>query len=360
MNSILITGGAGFVGSSLAILFREGFPKAKITVFDNLHRRGSELNLSRLQAAGITFVHGDIRVPSDFEALSKEKFDLFIEGSAEPSVLSGHQGDSPLFCLETNLFGTAHCLEFARKNCGSLLFLSTSRVYSIPELQWIPLEATETRFTHKSSGKQRGVSEKGISEDFSTSNYRSFYGATKLASELLLQEYAHAFGLKCLVNRCSVITGPWQWGKVDQGVFTLWLAKHYFKGALQYTGFEGKGLQVRDLLHPRDLFFLILKQIENTQKWDGQVYNVGGGLTQSVSLRELTKICEEITGNQIEIGSNLKTSPVDIPYFVTDSSLVEKTYSWKPSVSVPEIMKEIHTWLKQHESSLKPIFGETK
>ena len=125
---ILITGGAGFVGSNLASLYREKYPKAVIVAFDNLKRRGSELNVPILRSKGIEFHHGDIRSPADFESL-KGSFDLFIEASAEPSVLAGTQGDSPMYAIETNLFGTVHALEYARRHCGAMVFLSTSRVY---------------------------------------------------------------------------------------------------------------------------------------------------------------------------------------------------------------------------------------
>lgn len=355
---ILITGGAGFVGSQLAYHFRQKFPESEIVVLDNLRRRGSELNVPRLKSWGVNFLHGDIREYSDIVATTRvaQHFDLFVEASAEPSVLAGTQGDSPLYAIQTNLSGTVNCLEFARAHCGAFMFLSTSRVYSIPELQWIPLEKGKSRFEVQLTENQRGLTEKGINEDFSTSQFRSIYGATKLASELLIQEYVHSYGLKAIINRCSVLCGPWQMGKVDQGVFTLWMAKHFFGGSLSYTGYEGTGFQVRDLLHPRDLASLVVNQYSKLESWKGDVFNVGGGPERSVSLFELTELCQKISGKQIEITSTPKTSSVDVPYFVTDSSKVEKAFQWKPQVSVPEILAEIHDWLKSHADELKHLF----
>ena len=112
LKNILITGGAGFVGSNLAVRFREAYPSVNVITFDNLLRRGSELNLARLRAAGVRFVHGDVRCPQDFDALPA--FDLMVDCSAEPSVQAGLQG-SPLPVLQTNLVGTLHCLEAARR-----------------------------------------------------------------------------------------------------------------------------------------------------------------------------------------------------------------------------------------------------
>ena len=110
---ILVTGGAGFVGSTLALRARQAWPEASVTAFDNLRRRGSELNLPRLRDAGVAFVHGDIRNPADLAPLGRD-LDLLLECSAEPSVLAGYDGD-PSYVVDTNLTGTIHCLELARK-----------------------------------------------------------------------------------------------------------------------------------------------------------------------------------------------------------------------------------------------------
>ena len=124
----------------------------------------------------------------------------------------------------------------------------------------------------------------GVAEAFPLNGPRSFYGASKLSSELLIAEYVHSYGLKALINRCGVLAGPWQMGKVDQGVVTLWVARHYFRRSLSYCGFGGHGKQVRDVLHVDDLSDLIWKQLQSVNDWDGEVYNVGGGRENSTSL----------------------------------------------------------------------------
>jgi len=224
---ILITGGAGFVGSNLALSFKKEAPSATVVVLDSLRRRGSELNIAPFRRHGIQFVHGDTRSYSDLEDLPGN-FEALIEASAEPSVLAGMDG-SPRYAIQTNLSGALNCLEFARRRSAAFVFLSTSRVYSIAPLKDIRLLETPTRFEIGETQDCRGVSVRGISEDFPTHLHRSLYGATKLASELIIQEYVQAYGLKAVINRCGTIAGPGQFGKVDQGVFTLWVACHFFK-----------------------------------------------------------------------------------------------------------------------------------
>lgn len=352
---ILITGGAGFVGSNLAKEFKESFPKADVVVFDNLHRRGSEINLAEFKSLGISFVHGDIRVPSDLEDM-EGAFDVFIEASAEPSVHAG-VGASPRYVIETNLVGTLHCLEFARKKAGKTIFLSTSRVYSIPALRSIALRETKDRFEIKPSKSAQGYGARGIAEDFPIDRFRSIYGSTKLASELVLQEYVETYGMKAVINRCGVIAGPGQFGKVDQGVFTLWVANHYFSKPLRYTGFGGKGKQVRDLLHPHDLYRLIRIQLEKMDKHRGEVFNVGGGRPVSVSLKEMTALCQKVTERTVEIDSDTRTAGVDIPLYLSDFSKAHKAFGWAPEKTVENIIVDIYNWIHSQEDQLKPLFS---
>ncbi len=258
-RSVLVTGGAGFVGSNLAIMYKRRYPETRVSVLDNLRRRGSELNIPRLRQSGIEFIHGDIRNREDFPEFEAG---LILECSAEPSVLAGYSG-SPRYLLNTNLIGTLNCLELARKQGADFVFLSTSRVYPIQALRSLNYSEAGTRFVLADEQPYPGASALGISEDFPLRGSRSLYGATKLASELFVEEYGAAFDLKTVVNRCGVITGPWQMGKVDQGVFALWMARHYFGGELSYFGYGGTGKQVRDFLHITDLFELADTQIRD-------------------------------------------------------------------------------------------------
>lgn len=352
-SHILITGGAGFVGSNLALSWARE-ENIKITCLDNLHRRGSELSLSRLKAAGINFVHGDIRIPADLENV--EPFDLLIECSAEPSVHAGYNS-SPSYVVDTNLQGTINCLETARKHQADVIYLSTSRVYPIRELRQLPLELENDRYIIPQEASGNGWSASGITTDFSLAGTRSIYGATKLCSELIIDEYRNMYGLRCIVNRCGVLSGPWQMGKVDQGFISLWVSRHYYRNAsLAYMGFEGTGHQVRDILHIEDLFDLIRIQTTLFDQLDTFTFNVGGGPDRSVSLKELTLLCQAATGHTIDIKGNPVTREADIPWFITDIGDVTTVTNWHPSRTVDNIIEDVLTWIDNNSDNLSAIF----
>ncbi len=351
-TKILITGGAGFVGSSLALAWKQEFPETHIEVLDNLKRRGSELNLPRLQESGILFRHGDIRNLEDLEAVGD--MELLIECSAEPSVLAGYGGASA-YVVNTNLMGTVNCLELARKHQADVVFLSTSRVYPLKSIGQLEYEEAPTRLALSSNNSFPGVSSQGFSEQFPLEGARSLYGATKLASELLLTEYIEMYGLRAVINRCGVLTGPWQMGKVDQGVIVLWMARHFFQKPLSYIGYGGTGKQVRDLLHVADLYDLLKIQCEQLDQHNGVVYNVGGGLEGSLSLQELTTHCERITGHHISIDSQPETRHGDIPYYVSDCQKIREATGWRPQRSVEMTLQEIADWIAEQALVLENI-----
>jgi CDP-paratose 2-epimerase len=172
---------------------------------------------------------------------------------------------------------------------------------------------------------------------------------------MFIQEYAAFYGLKAAITRFGVIAGPRQMGKTDQGVVTLWMAKHYWNQSLKYIGYGGEGKQVRDLLHVDDVVKLIDLQIHQIEKFEGKIYNVGGGIENSASLLEMTSICEKITGNKIQIGSEAETRTADLRIYITDNSLIEKEIGWKPTKNVEQIFTDIFHWIKENENHLEPI-----
>ena len=350
--TILVTGGAGFIGSTLCLQLKEKYPTYKIVAFDNLKRRGSELNLIDFKERGIEFIHGDIRNVEDLNAV--DGFDVLVEASAEPSVMSGLNSD-PSYVINNNLYGSINCFNVALKHKAKLIFLSTSRVYPIDNIENADFIEEETRFSFSDNQIEMGISSKGISEHFSLAGARSFYGTTKLASELFIQEYSAFYNLQSAITRFGVIAGPRQMGKTDQGVVTLWMAKHFWKQSLKYIGYGGLGKQVRDILHVNDLVELIDLQIHNISKFDGKVYNAGGGVDSSVSLLEMTKICEEISGNKIVIASETENRPADLRIFITDNSKIQSEIGWKPKNNPIQIFADIHTWITKNEKQLQHI-----
>jgi CDP-paratose 2-epimerase len=145
-------------------------------------------------------------------------------------------------------------------------------------------------------------------------------------------------------------------GKVDQGVIALWLARHYWKIPLQYIGFAGSGHQVRDVLHVADLFDLVDYQVQHLARLDGGLFNVGGGLSNSLSLFELTEACRQITGNTVPVTASLEERPGDIPWYITDNSKVTATTGWQPSRSLHQLLQDTYEWLLENEKTLQPIF----
>lgn len=349
---ILITGGAGFVGSSLCLQLKKKYPNYSIIAFDNLKRRGSELNLIDFKVFGVDFIHGDIRNKEDLDSLPS--FDVLIEASAEPSVMAGLDSD-PSYVINNNLFGSINCFNACLKHKAKLIFLSTSRVYPIEKIESANFIEEETRFSFTENQIEKGISTLGISEELSLNGSRSFYGTTKLSSELFIQEYAAFYNLDAAITRFGVIAGPRQMGKTDQGVVTLWMAKHYWNQPLKYIGYGGLGKQVRDILHVDDLVELIDLQIHNIKKFRGYIYNAGGGLGSSASLLEMTKICQNITGNKIKITPELINRPADLRMFITDNSKIEQEIGWRPKRSVENIFLNVFTWIKENENQLKMI-----
>lgn len=353
VERILVTGGAGFVGSNIAIRLKQSRTDIEVIALDNLSRDGAALCLSRLHDAGVGFVHGDVRVLDDIQSVGP--VDWLIECSAEPSVHAGY-GASPQYLIQTNLLGAINCLEHLRQSGGRMIFLSSSRIYPIAGLRGLPLSDTGSRLDIEDGATGEGWSANGISEAFPLDGVRSMYGATKLSAELLIQEYVGMYGLQVVINRCGVLAGPWQFGKVDQGFVALWVARHVFKGDLAYMGFGGAGRQVRDIMHVDDLFDLIEIQMARIDEVSGTVYNIGGGRDISVSLSELTDLCEEISGNSLSIAAHPETRDADIPYYVTDYSFAEQSLAWRPKRDVRTLVSDVHEWLVSEQDQLRKIF----
>lgn len=351
---ILVTGGAGFVGAALAIAFKTQYPQTAVTAFDNLHRRGSELNLSRLREAGVEFSHGDVRSSEDLNSLVNPP-DLILECSAEPSAQAGY-GGSPEYLINTNLMGCFNCLELARRHNSAVIFISTSRVYPYRALNNLRFSEDATRYTLSQDQDVPGASSFGIAETFPLGGARSLYGMTKLAAELMVAEYGDAYGLRCVINRCGLLTGPGQMAKSDQGVIALWMAAHYFKKDLAYIGFGGAGKQVRDFLHVDDLFEVVHEQARNLDRYNGRIFNIGGGVGCSLSLLETTALCEEITGNRIHLEPHPSNRPADVRIYITDHRLYSGLTSWGPSQDARATLGSIFDWLRAEENSIGKIF----
>jgi CDP-paratose 2-epimerase len=350
---LFITGICGFVGSSLAVWFRENHPEWVIGGMDNFIRPGSETNRLKLRSIGVSVRHGDVRQASDFEGLPAA--DWVIDAAANPSVLAGVDGNSSTRqLLEHNLLGTINILEYCKRDKAGFVLLSTSRVYSINTLASLPLSIVDDAFQlDDSSSHPIGISSNGVNTMCSTASPISLYGATKLASEALALEYGATFSLPVWINRCGVLAGAGQFGTAEQGIFSYWIHSFAARRPLCYIGFGGKGHQVRDALHPVDLARLVNLQLnKKTDTHDGnRIFNVGGGLVNSMSLAQLTAWCAEQFGQQ-PISCDGVLRPFDIPWYVTDNDLAHRSLAWEPGYKMSSILLEIADFARRHPSWL--------
>jgi CDP-paratose 2-epimerase len=289
---------------------------------------------------GVEVFHGDLRMASDLEPLPAA--DWVIEAAAQPSVLAGVQGGcSSRRLFEHNLVGLGNVLELCKETRAGLVLLSSSRVYSIPGLQSLPLRDVGNALQlDVSQPLPRGVSDKGIGCAFSTSPPLSLYGSTKLAAEALALEWGAAFGFPVWIDRCGVLAGPGQFGTPDQGIFSYWINAHLRRRPLRYIGFGGEGKQVRDALHPRDLAALLDSQM-TAARADGQrLYTAGGGIANSLSLAQLTAWCDGIFGPH-RPEPDARERPYDVPWVAMDNEEAGRDFGWTVETPITGILEEI-------------------
>ncbi len=328
---VLITGGCGFVGSNLAIYFKDHKICTKINSLDNLSRKGSLLNLNRLRKKNIKNFNIDI---SNNQKLKKlPKYDLIIDCCAEAAVETSKKEIDRVF--NTNLVGTFNILKKCVKDKSHIIFLSSSRVYSINQLSKIK--------------RKKFI----VNERFDTSGAKSIYGFCKYSSEHLIKEFSFLYKIKYLINRFGAISGPWQFGKQDQGFVSLWTWRHINKKKLTYIGFGGKGTQVRDVIHILDVCRLIALQIKKINKIYNLTVNAGGGKNNAISLKDLTKLCQKVTLNKVKILSKKKTSEYDVHNYVTDNTKVKKIYKWVPQKKILHIVQDVYKWMIPNKKMLR-------
>jgi len=351
---ILITGICGFAGHAIALGLRQSLDEgAEIIGIDNLSRAGSWLNRDSLAERDIQLLHGDIRSASDVDACGA--VDWVIDAAANPSVLAGVDGrSSSRQLVEHNLVGTINLLEHCKRHEAGFILLSTSRVYSIPQLAGLKLEVVDEAFAPANSQDfPPGISADGVAESASTASPVSLYGATKVASESLALEYGSAFGLPVFLNRCGVLAGAGQFGRADQGIFSYWLHAWHARRPLRYIGFGGQGHQVRDCLHPRDLVPLLTRQLRSEGM---DILNLGGGPDNSRSLAQLSRWCADRWGSR-QIESDPQTRAFDVPWLAMDSSRAREKWDWRPETGIDAVLEEIARHAEAHPDWLDVAAG---
>jgi CDP-paratose 2-epimerase len=338
-KTILITGGAGFIGANATAHYLKR--KYKVIVYDNLSRVGAKENLNWLenQKGKLVFVKGDIRNHKKlFETFKRYKPDFVLHLAAQVTMVTSIT--NPREDFEINALGTFNVLEALRKGApqASLIYSSTNKVYG--EMTAIAVTEKGRRYTYKNI--------KGISENHGL-DFHGPYGCSKGTGDQYTLDYARIYGLKTVVSRQSGIYGPRQFGIEEQG----WLA--WFCNALllnKAVTIYGDGKQVRDVLYIDDLlkaFDLILKNIEKTR---GKAYNMGGGPNFSLSIWELFDILEELSGKKINYSFD-EWRAGDQKVYISGLTKAKKDFNWTPKVSPKEGVKRLYNWISQNKNLIK-------
>lgn len=337
---ILIPGGAGFVGSNLSIHLSK---KHKVTVIDNLVRRGSEININKFKDYDIDFIHGDIRNKEDLPRL---KYDIIIHTAAQPAACTGY--GNPEFDIQNNYIGLLNVLEKCRNDKSKMIFWSTNKVYDGDKLNLIRHKELKNRYSWGS-----GIN---ISENFSIDGgSHSIYGLSKICADLTCQEWAKAFDIPIIINRFSCLAGPGQFGKSEQGWVSWFVIASTFNLPIDIFGFKGK--QVRDVLFMPDILSLIDSQIENIDKFRGEVFNIGGGKEITTSLIECIDIIEKITNKKINWVYCKDVRKSDQCIYISDINKANKLLKWYPKVGIEEGIVYIYDWVIKNEKILKELYG---
>jgi len=339
-RNVLITGGAGFIGSNFAKhLLEHG---ASVRILDNLARPGVEHNLAMLQQRGdsrLEFIKGDVR-DADLVRDAVTGRDEIYHFAAQVAVTDSIS--APRNDFEINLLGTFNVLEAVRLSGRQpfLLFTSTNKVYG--DLAGVPV--------HESSRSYSFCDRTGVNEEQAL-DFHSPYGCSKGASDQYVRDYARIYGIPAVVFRMSCIAGPQQFGNEDQG----WLAHFaYSLIAGRPITIYGDGRQVRDVLSVHDLIAAFEVVRVHSAQTAGHIYNVGGGMGNAASLLEVLDLLERMTGKRRNIRFDIARQG-DQRIFVTDFTRLSKATGWSPRYTVEQIAAHIIDWAKQNTPTLTAI-----
>jgi len=337
--NIVITGGAGFIGSNAAQMFLERGDK--VVVFDNLSRANTSRNLTWLKSLGgnLTYIKGDIRSLKDVAKLISffERADAVLHLAAQVAVTTSVT--NPREDFEVNALGTFNVLEAMRvaNSKAKFIYSSTNKVYG--GMEDVKVVEKETRYEY--ADLPYGVDEDRLLD------FHSPYGCSKGAADQYVHDYGRIYGLDTVVMRQSCIYGPRQFGVEDQG----WVAWFIIATALgKSMSIYGDGKQVRDLLHVSDLVRAYDLAIKAKEKTRGGIFNIGGGRANTLSVwKEFGPMLEKLSGKIIHI-SQSDWRPGDQKIFVADIRKAEKTFGWSPTISVSTGIEHLYRWVTENTS----------
>lgn len=344
MKKIIVIGGAGFIGTNLCLsALKKGL---KVVIFDNLSRRGTEINIDTIFSNGpkenIEFIKGDIRNFEEVKKLFEQHndadaiFHLAAQVAVTTSILNPRED------FEINLLGTFNILEAMRelKISSALLFSSTNKVYG--KMSNINLVEEKNRYKYRDFD--------GITEEAALDFY-SPYGCSNGAADQYVLDYSRIFGLNTIVFRQSCIYGIHQFGIEDQGWVAWFAIASMFKKPITIYG---NGKQVRDILFIDDLVEAYWAAVENIERTRGQAYNIGGGKEFQMSLLELLEKLTKLTKQDIPLSYD-KQRAGDQLIFISNSSKALMDFGWKPKVSCEEGVEKLFNWIQDNQDKFKKL-----
>jgi CDP-paratose 2-epimerase len=338
---LLITGGCGFIGTNIADYFSER--EWTVTVLDNLSRRGAIENLHWLKEKhpAISFVHADIR--TDLEAVSRAivETDAIFHLASQVAVTTSWQ--NPREDFEINAVGTLNILEAIRRQGvnPSLLYASTNKVYG--GMEDIEVTLQNNRYYYKDL--PLGIPESRLLD------FHSPYGCSKGTSDQYIRDYARMYGLNTVVLRQSCIYGPRQYGITDQG----WVAWFMVAACGQEPlTIYGDGKQTRDVLYVTDLARAYEAALNRLPEIKGQIFNIGGGARNVLSVLELIEYLEQRLNRNIDY-KRADWRPGDQPCYISDIRKTEQILEWQPQVDTPEGLDLLLNWVQNHLEEFRQL-----
>lgn len=338
MKNLLITGGCGFLGANLAHAAMErGY---RLTVVDNLSRKGADLNLDWLKTRGsFEFIRADVRDPAQTRVAFSSKPDIVFHLAGQVAMTTSIA--DPRLDFETNALGTLNVLEAMREHCpkATVIYSSTNKVYG--DLGGVEVEERETRYT--CPGYPDGIPESARLD------FHSPYGVSKGSADQMILDYSRIFGMNGVVFRHSSIFGDRQFSTFDQGwvgwfvqqaIETVASPKHSFT-------ISGNGKQVRDVLFSSDLIRCYFSAVESIASIRGEAFNIGGGMENSLSLLELFAFLE----SKLKIRMNprpLDWRQSDQKFFVADIRKAQERMRWSPEVNWKTGVTRMIDWVKSN------------